>query len=61
MNAVKEEAHRVIDALADNVEMEDVIEALIIKAKLAKADADIAAGRVVSHNEAKQRFEKWLK
>ena len=61
MNAVKEEAHRVIDALSEKANMEDVIEALIIKAKLLKADADIAAGRIVSHEDAKRRFDKWLK
>lgn len=61
MNAIKEEAHRVIDALSEKADMEDVIEALIIKAKLLKADADIDAGRVISHEDAKRRFDKWLK
>lgn len=58
---VKDSAKQVIDALPDNVTMDDVIHALYVKVKFADGEREIREGKGVSHEEAKQRLKPWLR
>jgi hypothetical protein len=51
----KEIAIAAIRELPDGVSLEDIQERLAILAALRRADEDFAAGRTVSHEEAKRR------
>jgi len=57
----REIARTVIEALPDDVSMEDVMRALYIRAKLERAERSIEQGRGIPHEEAKQKLEKWLR
>lgn len=49
-----------IGSLPDTVTIEDVMEALYFKEIVDRGLEDVAAGRLVSHEEAKRRLAKWL-
>ena len=54
---------QVLEALRDLPEknaLPEAIERLYILYKIQKGIEDADAGRVVSHEEAKERFRKWL-
>jgi hypothetical protein len=59
--AVKEKVKSLIDNLPDNTTIDDIIHALYIQVKLERAEKNIRAGKGISHEEAKQRLQKWLK
>ena len=56
----KESALDAIAHLPDSATIEEIMEALYVRKKIADGLADIDAGRVVSNEEAKKRFEAWL-
>lgn len=56
MSAVKEEAKKLIDTLPEQATWDDVIYELYVKQKLQKALDEAAAGKVVSHDAAKQEL-----
>ncbi len=58
---VKETARQVIDSLPDDVTMDDVIHALYIRAKFEQGEDQIRRGEGVSHEQAKQRIQKWVR
>ena len=41
--------------------MDDIMQALSIRAKLERAERSIEEGRGIPHAKAKQRLQKWLK
>jgi predicted transcriptional regulator len=57
--AVKEVAKQVIDALPDGVSMDDIIDALYVRAKFDRGEKEIHEGKGIPHEEAKKRLEKW--
>jgi len=59
MAAVKEMAHRVIDALPDSATLDDVIHALYIQVKFERGDREIREGKGISQEEAEKRLAKW--
>lgn len=59
--AVKEKVKSLIDNLPDNTTIDDIIHALYIQVKLERAEKSIRDGKGISHEEAKQRLQKWLK
>ena len=59
--AVKDVAKQVIDALPDEATLEDIIQALYVKAKFSRGEREIRNGEGVPHEEAKQRLRKWAK
>lgn len=59
MAAVKEMAHRVIDALPDSATLDDVIHALYIQVKFERGDKEIREGKGISQEEAEKRLAKW--
>jgi len=57
---VKDIAKNAIDALPNEVSMDDIIHALYINAKFEHGEREIREGKGVSHEEAKQRLQKWV-
>ena len=60
MSPVKEAAIEVIKALPEECSSIDILRHLYLHEKLARARVDVAAGRLVSDEEADERMEKWL-
>ncbi len=55
----KDQVRTLLEAQPDEVDVNAFLEELILQEKLAAGEADLAAGRVVSHEEAKQRLARW--
>ena len=58
---VKEIAKQVIDGLPDEATMDDIIHALYVKTKFERGEKEIRDGKGISHEDAKQRLQKWVK
>ncbi|MBI5243556.1 MAG: hypothetical protein HY922_07710 [Elusimicrobia bacterium] len=58
---VKDTAKQVIDALPDQASMDDIIHALYVGIKFEHGEREIREGKGISHEEAKQRLQKWVK
>ena len=56
MSVVKEEAKKLIDALPEQATWDDLMYELYVKQKLDKALGEAAAGKVVTHEKAKQEL-----
>jgi predicted transcriptional regulator len=61
MNSVKEDVVRMIQALPDDCTLEQIQYHLYVRDQVEQSLADIEAGRVVPHEEAKHRVAEWLK
>jgi len=59
--AVKDTAKQVIDILPQEATMDDIIHALYINTKFEHGEREIREGKGISHEEAKQRLQKWVK
>jgi predicted transcriptional regulator len=59
MATVKEEVLRLIQSLPDDCTLEQIQYQLYLREKVQEGLADIEAGRVVSHEEAKRRIAAW--
>ena len=59
--AIKDIAKQVIDTLPDEATMDDIIHALYIKTKFEHGEREIQEGKGISHEEAKQKLQKWAK
>ncbi len=59
--AVKEMVRQVVDALPDDASMDDVIDALYIRAKFEHGEREIRTGKGISHEAAKRRIRKWVR
>jgi predicted transcriptional regulator len=57
----KETILRALETLPDEGTLEDAIERLVLLGKINRGIEDVEQGRVMSHEEARARFEKWLK
>jgi hypothetical protein len=57
----REIAKTVIEALPEDVSMEEVMRALYLRAKLERAERSIEQGRGIPQEDAKKRLRKWLK
>jgi len=55
----KQLAREVLDRMAESATLQEVIDELEILAALQQGEADIAAGRVVSHEEVERRSAAW--
>jgi len=56
MNIIKEEARRLIDKLPDQATWDDIMYEFYVKKKLEVALESAQEGRVVPHEEVKNRF-----
>jgi predicted transcriptional regulator len=59
MSMHKEEVLELVRQLPDEVDVEEVIYRLYLREKLAAAEADIAAGRTLSHEEVREQARTW--
>jgi len=57
---IKAEALRMIEALPDDVTLEDIQYHLYVIYQVRQGMRDLDEGRVISHEEVKQRLAKWL-
>lgn len=57
----KEIAKQTIDKLPNNADYNDIINALYIQAKFELGKQEILDGKGISHEEAKQRLNKWVR
>ena len=58
---VKDIAKHVIDTLPNEASMDDIIHALYINAKFERGECEVREGKGISHEEAKQKLQKWVK
>jgi hypothetical protein len=56
----KNQIIEVIEALPDDVDLDSLIEKLYLLRRLELADEEIAAGKVIEHEEVEKRFAPWL-
>ncbi len=61
METAKQTAIKAIEQLPDEASYEDIMDRLLFMKKVEAGLEDIRQGRVVSHEEAKERLAKWLK
>lgn len=59
--ALKEQAHQLLDRLPADATFEDLMHELYELRSLERARADVAAGRLTPHEEAKQKAMRGLK
>jgi predicted transcriptional regulator len=57
--AVKEETIQLIEKMPDDCTVEDILYELYLKQKVDKGLQDIREGRVVEHEDVKQRVAGW--
>jgi hypothetical protein len=58
MASVKEEAVRIVEALPEEATWDDLMYAIYVNKKVGQGQADVAAGNVVSHQQARKRAAK---
>ncbi len=56
----KQEAIQLIERMPEGASLEDIVAELYFKMKVEQALHEVAAGRVVSDDEARERFAQWL-
>ena len=61
METAKYNSIKAIQTLSDNSSYEDIMEKLYFMQKVEAGLKDIEEGRVISHEEVKERLSKWLK
>lgn len=61
MSQEKHEVLELIRRLPDDVTTADIMEELYFKQQVDKGLQDVAEGRVLSHEELKQRVARWRK
>ena len=49
----------VVKQMPDDIDVEELIHRLVLLQKLAAAEADIEAGRVLTHDEMKREAASW--
>lgn len=56
----KQRVLELVTQMPEGSSMEDILHRLYLEQKVQQGRDDIAAGRVVTHEEARQRLSKWL-
>ena len=60
METAKEQVHQILEMLPDDASLEDIQYHIYVSQKIQQGLDDLAAGRVVSHEEVQRRLAKWL-
>jgi predicted transcriptional regulator len=55
----KQEVERLLRELPESSTLEDIQYHLYVLEKIRRGQADVDAGRVVSHEQAKERLRRW--
>lgn len=58
--STKEEVLKLIEDLPEGVTIEDIMRELYIKSKIDKGIQELNSGKFVSHEQVKEKLEKWL-
>ena len=61
MHSAKREVEELLKNVPDSASYEDIQYRIYVRQKIARGEADIESGRVLSQEEAEKRMEKWLK
>lgn len=56
----KNDLLNLVNKLSDRVAIEDVMEKLLLLAKIEKGCQEADAGKTITHSEAERRMAKWL-
>jgi hypothetical protein len=56
----KEKVLQVLDSFQDDVDVDAFLERICLLEKIEDGERQIANGETISHNDAKQRLQKWL-
>ena len=59
METAKEQVQGILEVLPDDASLEDIQYHIYVRQKVEQGLADGDAGRVVSHEDAMRRLEKW--
>ena len=59
METAKEQVQRILEGLPDDASLEDIQYHIYVRQKVDQGLADGDAGRVVSHEDAMRRLDKW--
>ena len=60
MDTAKEQVQQILEELPENASLEDIQYHIYVRQKIEQGLEDVAAGRVVSHEEVQRRLSKWL-
>lgn len=56
----KRDVQGVLDSFPERIDLDAFVERLVLKQKIEAGEADIAAGKVTTNDEAKKRLDRWL-
>jgi predicted transcriptional regulator len=59
MGTAKEQVQKILEVLPDDASLEDIQYHIYVRQRVDQGLADVDAGRVVSHEEAMRRLDKW--
>jgi len=59
METAKEQVQRILEVIPDDASLEDIQYHIYVRQKVDQGLAEGDAGRVVSHEEAMRRLDKW--
>jgi predicted transcriptional regulator len=59
METAKEQVQRILEVLPDSASLEDIQYDIYVRQRVDQGFADADAGKVVSHEEAMRRLDKW--
>ena len=55
----KQDVFHILERMPDEIDVDQLIYALYLRRKLQSAEADLAAGRVVTHEEVEREMKEW--
>jgi predicted transcriptional regulator len=58
--STKEAVLDVVRRMPDDATLEDIMEALYVRRRIAESERELDEGRGIPHEEVKQRLAKWL-
>jgi predicted transcriptional regulator len=60
METPKQQVQEILENLPEDASLEDIQYHIYVRQKIEQGLADVAAGRVISHEEVQRRLTKWL-
>ena len=60
METPKQQVQELLENLPEDASLEDIQYHLYVRQKIEQGLADVAAGRIISHEEVQRRLAKWL-
>ena len=60
METPKQQVQEMLESLPEDASLEDIQYHIYVRQKIEQGLEDVAAGRVISHEEVQRRLAKWL-